>query len=98
MIRLLLKNYINILFENDYWNSAYYRCTFMLQWQKKYNTDLETINPPMTKKERKALMFYRKTKCNWGGDYSDEEMDGAIEQISYKEYIEYLRSISKSKD
>ena len=54
--------------------------------KKKYNTDLETINPPMTKKERKALMFYRKTKCNWGGDYSD------------KEYIEYLRSISKSKD
>lgn len=39
--------------------------------KKKYNTDLETINPPMTKKERKALMFYRKTKCNWGGDYSD---------------------------
>ena len=32
--------------------------------KKKYNTDLETINPPMTKKERKALMFYRKTKCN----------------------------------
>ena len=63
--------------------------------KKKYNTDLETINPPMTKK---ALMFYRKTKCNWGGDYSDEEMDGAIEQISDKEYIEYLRSISKSKD
>lgn len=66
--------------------------------KKKYNTDLETINPPMTKKERKALMFYRKIKCNWGGDYSDEEMDGTIEQISDKEYIEYLRSISKSKD
>ena len=30
MIRLLLKNYINILFENDYWNSAYYRCIFIL--------------------------------------------------------------------
>ena len=44
--------------------------------KKKYNTDLETINPPMTKKER----------------------DSAIEQISDKEYIEYLRSIPKSKD
>ena len=65
---------------------------FYSKRKKKYNTDLETINPPMTKKERKALMFYRKTKCNWGGDY------GAIEQISDKEYIEYLRSISKSKD
>ena len=71
---------------------------FYSKMKKKYNTDLETINPPMTKKERKALMFHRKTKCNWGGDYSDEEMDGAIEQISDKEYIEYLRSISKSKD
>ena len=71
---------------------------FYSKRKKKYKTDLETINPPMTKKERKALMFYRKTKCNWCGDYSDEEMDGAIEQISDKEYIEYLRSISKSKD
>ena len=71
---------------------------FYSKRKKKYNTDLETINPPMTKKERKALMFYRKTKCNWGGNYSDEEKDGTIEQISDKEYIEYLRSISKSKD
>jgi len=47
---------------------------FYSKRKKKYNTDLETINPPMTKKERKALMFYRKTKCNWGGDYSDEEI------------------------
>ena len=66
--------------------------------KKKYNTDLETINPPMTKKERKALMFYRKTKCNWGRDSSHDVLDGTLEQISDKEYIEYLRSISKSKD
>ena len=72
---------------------------FFSKRKKKYNTDLETINPPMTKKERKALMFYRKTKCNWGSDYNDEEMiDNMTEQISDKEYIEYLRNISKSKD
>ena len=34
---------------------------FYSKRKKKYNTDLETINPPMTKKERKVLMFYRKT-------------------------------------
>lgn len=98
MIRLLPKNYINILFENDFGIVLIIGVLLYFNGKKKYNTDLETINPPMTKKERKVLMFYRKTKCNWGGDYSDEEKDGAIEQISDKEYIEYLRSISKSKD
>lgn len=44
-------------------------------------------------------MLYCRTKCNWGGDYNDEEMvDNVTEQISDKEYIKHLRSISESKD
>lgn len=73
MIRLLSKNYINILFENDFGIVLIIGVLLYFNGKKKYNTDLETINPPMTKKDRKALMFYRKTKCNWGGDYSDEK-------------------------
>lgn len=44
-------------------------------------------------------MLYRRTKRNWGGDYNDEEMvDNVTKQISDKQYIKHLKSISESKD
>ncbi len=45
----------------------------------------------MTHKERKALQFYKMTRCNWGGDTLHDE-------VSDEEYLKHIRDIRKEKD